>query len=349
MTEVPGTDGETAIPSQASVGGATIGVIICAYTEKRWPELTAGVEAAVSQLGRRDGLTLVIDHNEDLRRRAAAAFDSMGVTVVASSEDPGLSGARNTGIDHCPYDVAVFLDDDAVPLPGWVSGFKACFDHRPRVVCVGGAVEPNWEGGRAPRWFPPEFAWVVGCDYRGMPPSGSPIRNPIGANMAIRHEAFARAGRFRAQVGRVGELPVGCEETELAIRIKRAMPGTLIIRDTAPTVSHLVPRARQELRYFVRRCYHEGRSKAAVARLVGSEQGLSAERAYATKTLASGMLLHLGAAATGDPWGLARAGALPLGLITTTVGFMVEQARWRLTRSRSGGGVAARNRRLARR
>ena len=34
---------------------------------------------------------------------------------------------------------------------------------------MGGRVDPDWEGGARPRWFPAEFGWVVGCSYTGQP------------------------------------------------------------------------------------------------------------------------------------------------------------------------------------
>lgn len=300
---------------------------MCAYTDKRWPELEAGIRELQRQVGPDDQVIVVIDHNPDLARNAAVKLADVHTRVVESTEEPGLSGARNTGIEACRGDVVLFLDDDAFPESGWLAAFRERFDSSPEIMAVGGAVRPNWEGGKAPRWFPPEFGWVVGCDYRGLPPSGAQIRNPIGASMGIRRVVFGLVGSFRDQVGRVGELPVGCEETELSIRLRRGIPGARIVRDTAPVVRHLVPMARQRPAYFVRRCYHEGRSKAAVSAMVGSEAALSSERTYVIKTLAGGVGRHVAAALRGDPWGLARAVMLPVGLVSTTGGFVLEQGR----------------------
>lgn len=314
---------------------STVAVVVCAYTEQRWAELSDGIRELQQQVGTGDEVIVVIDHNPTLAQRAAEELSDSRTRVIESLEERGLSGARNTGIAQCRGDVVLFLDDDAFPEPGWVGSYRARFLSSPSIMAVGGAVTPKWEGGAAPRWFPPEFGWVVGCDYRGMPPPGSEIRNPIGASMGIRRAAFNVVGRFREQVGRVGELPVGCEETELSIRIRRDIPGARIVRDTAPVVRHLVPLARQRPVYFVRRCYYEGRSKAAVTALVGAEAGLSSERTYVIKTLARGVGAHVADALRGDPWGLARAMMLPVGLFTTTTGFLLEQAKRFRTNSRS--------------
>lgn len=315
---------------QACANGAqplTAGVVVCAFTRARWSELAAGVRELAAQSLADDRVVVVIDHNDPLRSRAEVELAGPRVTVLANAGEVGLSAGRNTGVEVCDTDVVLFLDDDAFPSPGWISAYRQAFAAHDDVVAIGGAVVPRWEGGRAPRWFPDEFGWVVGCDYRGLPPSGSEIRNPIGASMGIRRRAFDVTGGFTTAIGRVGTVPLGCEETELAIRIRRLMPHSRIIRDTAPTVRHLVPRARQRVGYFVSRCYHEGQSKAVVARIAGTSAGLSSERSYATKTLVSGVGRHLGAALRGDVYGLARAAMLPVGFAATVAGFVKRRVR----------------------
>lgn len=297
----------------------TVTVVVCTYTARRWAELTAGVAAARAQLQPGDELVVVVDHADDVLARAREEL--AGCTVVANSHGRGLSGARNTGVDHASGDVVAFLDDDATPADGWLESLRGPFAASD-VLGVAGRVEPAWEGGAAPRWFPPEFGWVVGCDYVGLPGGGQQVRNPIGASMALRRAPLQAVGGFSELVGRVGTLPVGCEETEIAIRLAQHDPTARVLRAEGGAVHHLVPRDRQRLRYFRSRCFHEGRSKAVLSGLVGTEQGLASERTYATRTLPLGVLRHLGAAARGDLAGLARALCIVLGLLTTGVGYL---------------------------
>jgi GT2 family glycosyltransferase len=301
-----------------AVPGA-VSVVICTYTARRWGSLLAGASAVLSQLWPGDELLVVVDHAPDVLARAEAQIP--GARVVANSYGQGLSGARNTGLALARGDVVAFLDDDALPRPGWLPSLRAPFADS-GVAGVAGAVEPDWEGGRAPRWFPPEFGWVVGCDYVGLPAGGEQVRNPIGASMALRRQVVAEVGGFSELVGRVGTLPVGCEETELSIRLRQADPTLTVVRDTGSTVAHLVPGDRQRLRYFVSRCYHEGRSKAVLGALVGTEQGLASERSYATRTLPLGVLRHTAAVARGDLAGPVRAAVIVLGLLTTALGYL---------------------------
>ena len=76
----------------------SIGVVICAYTEARWPELVEAVRSIVRQSRPARELVVVIDHNDLLLARARAAFP--GARVIPSNGRPGLSGARNTGVSH---------------------------------------------------------------------------------------------------------------------------------------------------------------------------------------------------------------------------------------------------------
>jgi hypothetical protein len=118
----------------------------------------------------------------------------------------------------------------------------------------------------------------------------------------------------------VGTLPVGCEETEFCIRTARQRAGAKVVLEPGATVDHLVPASRQTLGYFVSRCYHEGRSKRAVARLSDRRAALSAERRYVRAVLPAGVLRGVAQSAR-RPASLLRAGAIVLGLSATLAGY----------------------------
>ncbi|MFT4297002.1 MAG: glycosyltransferase family 2 protein [Micropruina sp.] len=304
-----------------------VAVVICAYDQRRWPVLDQAVSSVVEQLRGGDQIVLVIDHNPALLNRARAAWSGLTpVQVLPNAGGRGLSGGRNTGIQASSAPVVAFLDDDAVPRAGWLDALGARFAD-PAVAAVGGAVVPRWEAGRAPRWLPDEFGWVVGCDYRGLPGDGAPIRNPIGANMAIARDAFDAVGGFSERLGRTGELPTGCEETELGIRIRAELPGRVALRDAAAVVDHLVPAARGTLRYFLRRCWNEGRSKAALSALVGSGAALASERGHALRLVTEAPARYLRQAASGDLTGTTRALCCTVGLAVTGAGYLSGRLR----------------------
>ncbi len=295
-----------------------ISVIICAFSDERWEPLCAAVASIAAQTRPADQTVLVIDHNPGLLERSRARFP--GATVVENGGRQGLSGARNSGIDAASGDVLAFLDDDAAAAPGWLAALAQGFAD-PRVLGAGGAVDPVWAAGR-PAWFPAEFDWVVGCAHNGMPEHRRAVRNVIGANMAFRADTLRALAGFREGIGRVGSVPLGCEETDLCIRVHQRWPSAEVLYDPAARVTHLVPADRGSLSYFLSRCRAEGRSKALLARFVGASDGLSDERAYTSRTLPRGVARGLRDMLRGDLGGLRRAGAIVLGLATTTLGYV---------------------------
>jgi glucosyl-dolichyl phosphate glucuronosyltransferase len=127
-------------------------------------------------------------------------------------------------------------------------------------------VSAEWTGER-PRWFPEEFDWVVGCSYRGLPQKTSSVRNFIGCNMSFRREVFSVVEGFHDELGRVAAHPIGCEDTDLCIRIGNHWPAGILLYEPQAVVRQVVPSSRENWRYFLSRCFFEGRSKARLARL----------------------------------------------------------------------------------
>jgi hypothetical protein len=271
---------------------------------------------------------VAVDHNPLLLERARRGLP--GVTVVENHEARGLSGARNSAIARARGDVVAFLDDDAAAEPEWLERLSARYGD-PRVLGVGGAVDPRWLDGR-PAGFPREFQWVVGCSYEGLPTAPTAVRNLIGANMSLRRDVFERVGGFRSGIGRVGLLPVGCEETELCIRASQRAPGAVFIYEPQARVVHSVPAARATWSYFCRRCFAEGLSKAQVSGWTGRGAALASERSYARRTLPAGVRRGVSDALRGDASGLVRAAAIVSGLVITSAGYAVGEARRRARR-----------------
>jgi GT2 family glycosyltransferase len=263
-------------------------------------------------------IVVVVDHNQELLHRLVDALP--GVDVVANVEQPGLAGARNSGVARASGAVVAFLDDDATAESGWTLELLRHYAD-PAVLGVGGAVRPQWPQ-RRPRWLPPEFDWVVGCSYTGQPLTAAPVRNFIGANMSLRREVFGTVGGFSHALGRVGKHPAGCEETELCIRASQSFPGTELRHAPAAVVRHKVAPTRTRWSYFWRRCRGEGMSKSLVTQVAGAGPALASEREYVRAVLPHGVWAGLRAFVAGDPAGLARAGSIVLGLAVTLLGYL---------------------------
>jgi hypothetical protein len=166
--------------------------------------------------------------------------------------------------------------------------------------------------------IPAELRWIVGCSYRGQPDRLAEVRNVMGCNMAFRRAALLRIGGFDVRTGRVGSLPLGCEETEVCIRLAQAEAGARILFEPRAVVHHRVTAERVTWRYVVRRSFFEGVSKAAVSRRLGRQDTLSTERAYTLRVLPAGVLRHLGQPFAG---GGSRAAAIVVSLACAAAGF----------------------------
>ena len=306
----------------------SVSVIICAYTERRWRDLAAAVRSATAQSVAPLEVIVVSDHNPELLDRVSRELPQ--AVALGNDQPRGLSGARNTGVRVARGEVLAFLDDDAVAAPDWLVNLLAPY-RDPAVIGVGGSIAPLWPVAR-PRFMPDEFDWVVGCTYRGLPTTTSPVRNLIGANMSLRRGVFDAVGGFRTDVGRVGTRPIGCEETELCIRAAQRMPGTRMVYAPQARVRHCISDERTRLRYFRDRCWSEGLSKAVVSRHAGRVHGLSSERRYVTSTLPRGVARAMrDMIVRRDAGGVARAAAIVAGVAITTAGYAAGTLRCHLT------------------
>jgi glycosyltransferase involved in cell wall biosynthesis len=302
-------------------------IIICAYTLDRWNELAAAVASAQRQTIEARDVIVVVDNNDALLNRASAAFPR--VTVVSNLGTPGLGGARNTGASAAQGAVLAFLDDDAVAEDDWLEQLAPGYTDA-TVLGVGGFIGPIWPK-RAPHWFPPEFNWVVGCTYIGMPERVAVVRNLIGTNMSVRADVVEAVGGFDGALGRLdrpGSQVTGtAEETEFCIKASRIFTaGSWLYRPKA-VVNHVVSSERTTWRFFMSRCRLEGSSKARLVGLAGSRSGLASERRYVSSTLPLGVLRGMREASRGDFAGAARAGAIVVGLCLTAASYI----RGRLT------------------
>jgi len=311
-------------------GAPTVTVVVSTYDDKRWDDLVSCIGSLQRQTSSQLETIVVVDHNAELLEKARAEFPR--AAVIPNERPRGLAGARNSGIAAAKGEVIAFLDDDARAEPEWLEKLTGCIAD-PATVGAGGRLLPLWQAPK-PRWFPREFFWVFGCSYTGLPEALAPVRNPIGANMAVRASVLAEVGGFRegesadapreiksrGVVRGGGNVP---DDTDLAIRVKQCRPEAVWLYQPEATVLHSVTPERTTLGYFLRRCYEEGTGKANLSRYVGADEGLSSERRHLAFVLPRGVVRGLTGPLRGDPAGPLRAAAIVVGVLVSACGFII--------------------------
>jgi glucosyl-dolichyl phosphate glucuronosyltransferase len=202
------------------------------------------------------------DNTADVVRRYAARLPLR----LVREERPGLSNARNRGVDEARGEYICWTDDDVELDPNWLAAYVVAFRRHPEAAVFGGRIFPMLEGP-TPAWFAmAKDRWPLetilaarnfGDDIVPVTLQGG--REPYGANFALR--AFEqRQNKYNPRLGvsptqwRVGE------ETDVIYRILTSGGTGWWVPDSK--VYHLVPRKRQTLRYVFHYFFLSGETSA---------------------------------------------------------------------------------------
>ncbi len=300
-----------------SVAAPSADVVICTYTLDRWELIVRAVESVLDQTVLPQQLIIVVDHNDDVVARCQAEWGAgragspVEIVVAASQFPTRQASSRNTGLLLARADIVSFLDDDAAAEADWLERLLAVYATNPAAVAVGGAPLPNY-GAPRPSWIPPEFEWVFGCHYQGLPDQLAPTRHLIGTSMSVRREEMLAVGGFHFDE---------FDDMDLSHRIAHAHGVAAVLYEPRARVHHHVPPERMTWSYFSRRCFSVNRKKVAALVDMRESGNIGAELRFGVGVLLA-LFPALLAAVIGRPQRLRQQLVAVAGVVLAGTGYV---------------------------
>ncbi|HLH95377.1 MAG TPA: glycosyltransferase family A protein [Xanthobacteraceae bacterium] len=256
-----------------------ISVIICSWNRERLLRNTLESLCRLHPLKKLNWEVIVVLNDcTDGSRAVVEQFRGRLPIMSETEARPGLSHARNKGIEVASGGVLVWIDDDVRAAPEWLCAYETAFLQYADVSLFGGPILPEFEGG-APAWL--QRSWHL-CDSafaaRRVPDTDREITvadqyPPYGANFALR-ASVQRQFRYDIRLGaRPGKWKISGEETDVIQSLLASGHSGRWVRTAI--VHHVLPRERQSVAYV--RGYYEsaGRQAELKASHTGSEPCLA--------------------------------------------------------------------------
>jgi glycosyltransferase involved in cell wall biosynthesis len=260
-----------------------ISVIVC--TRNRAPQLSE-LLASMCELTSPgvEWECIVVDNGStDNTSEVVASFENVLPIRRILQPIPGLSHARNAGVDSAQGRYIVWTDDDARVGANWLAGYVKAFNYWPQAVLFGGKITAVLRPP-TPDWFQRGAKYLTDLlcvrDFGDQPIPLSMIdyRIPYGVNYAIR-ATEQKQYRYDPTRGVAPGRRLGGEETDVMQRIlESGKEGWWV---TGVDVEHIIPSSRQTASYIFH--YYEADGERFVYKPVGSENA----RPWSTVLLAA--------------------------------------------------------------
>lgn len=229
-----------------------LSVIICTYNREIY--LRESLNCIAEQNLAKEFYELVVvnnnssDSTDSICKKFKKDHSDLNFKYIIEKK-PGLSFARNKGVEEADGDIIIFLDDDAMASDSYLSNISQFLSNNGEIIAGGGKIIPEYETQR-PDWMssyllPLVASLDLGNKIRIFPKN----KYPIGANMFFRKKFFESYGYFKTDLGRKGNILMGGEEKDIFQRI-RQHPNSIVYLPDA-IVRHIVPEKRLQLDYII--------------------------------------------------------------------------------------------------
>lgn len=242
-----------------------LSVVITSYTTERLNDIYELLDSLKTQSYPNLETIFVAERSTELHDRIKSYAQEGGIpnpVVIFNDGEPGLSAARNLGIEQATGEIIAFVDDDVVLFPDWAEEMvKAHEDDS--VIGVTGPAFPLWDD-ESMSWFPEEFYWIISCTGWSGWNEVREMRNAWGMNMSFKREAFEQCGLFLNEFG-FHKGPIA-EDNEFSLRV-RIQTGKPMIYCPTVRVRHRVHKYRLSQQFIRERAYWIGHSRRMLRKL----------------------------------------------------------------------------------
>lgn len=263
---------------------AELAIVIPTYN--RAAHVSENLRALLPQCAGQSVDIVVVDSGSSQEEARALQEMTAGTQArLVRVEEPGLSRARNAGVESTASEWIAFLDDDAIPYPNWLEATLArTRSSDGNVGAIGGQVIPRWpaaaqDGSVKTSDLGPRSLALLSVLLGDESYCTFDRPSAVGANMFMRRSAFDRVGGFPENQGAVGLSLHRGEDAWILEQIAAA--GFVTWYDGAIKVDHVVHANRLNKSWLRKRFRSEG------AVTIRRQQGTAQRWITALKCLAS--------------------------------------------------------------
>ena len=229
---------------------------------------------------------IIVDNSDEdglVEQIVKGRTDFQSITC-AHVQPPGVSRARNKGIELAGDQITVFLDDDEIPCDGWLTELIRPFAVEGSPVdIVSGDYEPEW-GGSRPSWLEDRYlqAYSGPVRWSAIPRLMKPGEWVLEGNVAIRTELLRQSDGFDERLGRNDRSLISGENALFEIMRKQ---GAVAYYTPHALVKHLIHSDRLSRTWLIKRMFAEGVTKGIQSESIETNVRVPADVAVSLSAL----------------------------------------------------------------
>lgn len=198
---------------------------------------------------------IVVDNSPDQKKAKVfgKSYNDMPSFTYHLEKTPGLSNARNVGVNLAKAPLVAFIDDDALADPQWAASILSAFRKYPGAGAIGGRILPRFSS-RRPSWLSDKAVYFLSIiDWGTATVELKSDQWIAGCNMAFRREHLLQIGGFSKDLGRNGSGQVLLSNEESKVVELLTALGLKTIYAGEALVEHIIDSERLSQSWFRRR------------------------------------------------------------------------------------------------